>query len=120
MLHYNVTSIHDLTDRWRIEWERHHRQVMVFFARTAFRFLVCRIETDLPHLLHDALPECKLDSTHYRVKGGGESSQRDSVLAAAMRTARKFRSLIRVPTWHEQASEMVAESAGSHQCKAQE
>ena len=44
MLHSDVASIHDLTDRWRIEWERHHRQVMVFFAQTAFQFLVCRIE----------------------------------------------------------------------------
>ena len=90
MLHYDVTSIQDLADRWRIEWERHHRQVMVFFAQKAFRFLVCRIETDLPYLLHDALPECRLNSMHYRVKGRGESSQRDSVLAAAMRYCEKI------------------------------
>ena len=73
MLHYDLSSIHDLADRWRIEWERHHHQVMAFFARRSFRFLVCQIETDLPHLLHDALPECELSSTHYRVKGKREN-----------------------------------------------
>jgi hypothetical protein len=96
MLHYNVTSIRDLTDRWRIEWERHHSQVMLFFARTAFRFLVCRIETDLPHILNEVLPECKLDPALFRVKGKKESSRRGSLLPAAMHTARRFRSLIRV------------------------
>ena len=85
MLHYNVTSIHDLADRWRIEWERHHHQVMAFFARRSFRFLVCRIETDLPHILNDALPECKLDPTHYRVKGKRESSRRGSYAPEVLR-----------------------------------
>ena len=118
MLHYDLSSIHDLADRWRIEWERHHHQVMAFFARRSFRFLVCQIETDLPHLLHDALPECELDSTHYRVKGKRESSRRGSYAPRSI--ARKLRRIIRVPTWYEQAPEKVAESAGPYNCKVQE
>ena len=96
MLHYNVASIHDLADRWRIEWEHHHRQVAEFFACNSYRFLVCRIETDLPHILNDALPECKLDPKYYRIRGKKSSSQHGPELQAAMHAARKFLKLIRI------------------------
>ena len=73
MLHYNVTSIHELTNLWRAEWEQHHREVTEFFRDKPFRLIVCRIETDLPRILDKSLPECKLNSRHYRVRGGKKS-----------------------------------------------
>jgi hypothetical protein len=64
---YNIASDEDLADIWRAEWERHHRRVTEFFAGTSYRFFVCRIETDLPHLLNEKLPECKLDIGRYKL-----------------------------------------------------
>ena len=75
MVHYNVTSIHELMNLWRAEWEQHHRHVTEFFGDKPSRLIVCRIETDLPRILDKALPECKLNSMHYRVKGRKKSSQ---------------------------------------------
>ena len=70
MVHYNVTSIQELTNLWNAEWEHHHCDVTEFFARKPYRFFICQIETDLPSILDKALPECNLDAVHYRLKGG--------------------------------------------------
>jgi hypothetical protein len=67
MLHYGVASVDEVTDRWRAEWERHHRRVVEFFGAKPHRFFVCRIETDLPHLLNEKLPECELDDRYYQL-----------------------------------------------------
>jgi hypothetical protein len=69
MVHHNVTSLKDLTNLWRTEWEQHHRRVIEFFGDQPSRLIICQIETDLPHILDKALPEYKLDSRYYRVKG---------------------------------------------------
>jgi hypothetical protein len=74
MLHYNVDTVTALADRWRADWDHHHQRVIEFFEGKPYRFFVCRIETDLPHLLNTMLPECKLDSSHFGVLGA--SSQR--------------------------------------------
>src|SRR5262245_25628924 len=68
MLHHNVDTVTELADRWRVDWDQHHRRVVEFFEGKPYRFFVCRIETDLPHLLNTMLPECKLDSTYYRLR----------------------------------------------------
>jgi hypothetical protein len=68
MRHYNVNTIDALTDLWRADWERHHHRVTEFFAGKNYRFFVLRIETDLPHLLNERLPECKLDDKHFELR----------------------------------------------------
>ena len=68
MAYYGAASIDELTERWRAEWKDHHRRVTEFFAGKPHRFFVCPIETDLPHLLNDMLPECNLDTKHYRLE----------------------------------------------------
>ena len=68
MAFYGAASIDQLTERWRAEWNDHHCRVTEFFAGKPHRFFVCPIETDLPHLLNDMLPECKLDTKHYRLE----------------------------------------------------
>ena len=50
-IYHNVVSNEDLANIWRADWKRHHRRVIEFFSGTSHRFFVCRIETDLPHLL---------------------------------------------------------------------
>jgi hypothetical protein len=66
MIYYDVTSTDKLADLWRAEWERHHRRVTEFFTGKHYRFFVCRIETDLPYLLNEKLPECRLDANLYK------------------------------------------------------
>ena len=94
MVHYDITSINELTNLWRAEWEQHHRDVTEFFGDNKFRLIVCRIETDLPRILDKALPECKLNSGYYRVKGRKKSSQYYSLLHSSMRTARRIRNVV--------------------------
>jgi hypothetical protein len=65
MTYFNVTSEEELAERWRADWERHHRRVTEFFAGKPYRFFVCRIETDLPHLFNKVLPDLKLDESLY-------------------------------------------------------
>jgi Sulfotransferase domain len=65
-VHFNVASNQELAEVWRTEWQRHHRRVTEFFAGHTYRFLVCNIETDLPHLLNQKVPECQLDKTRYQ------------------------------------------------------
>jgi hypothetical protein len=65
--HYKASSDERLADLWRADWERHHRRVTEFFAGKPYRFFICRIETDLPHLLDERLPECRLDDSHYKL-----------------------------------------------------
>jgi hypothetical protein len=67
MIFHNVTSIDELTDIWRADWDRHHAQVIEFFSERPFRFFVLKIETDLPHLLNEKLPEWKLDPRTYKI-----------------------------------------------------
>jgi hypothetical protein len=67
--YHKVTSNKDLADIWRADWERHHRRVIEFFSGKTHRFVVCRIDKDLPHLLNASLPECKLDSRFFRIVG---------------------------------------------------
>ena len=65
--YYNVKSDDQLADIWRNEWEQHHRRVIDFFAGRNQRFFVCRIESDLPHLLNQNLPECHLSEEYYKL-----------------------------------------------------
>lgn len=65
--YHGVASDHALADIWRADWDRHHQRVAAFFSRGTYRFLVCHIETDLPHLLEESLPECNLDSRFYKL-----------------------------------------------------
>lgn len=65
--HHNVTSNEALAEIWRADWDRHHRRVTEFFSGARYRFLVCKIETDLPHLLDESLPECELDARHFKI-----------------------------------------------------
>ena len=95
MVHYDITSINELTHLWRAEWEQHHRNVTEFFGDNKFRLIVCRIETDLPHILDKALPECKLNSGYYSVKGRKKPSNYYSLLHSSMRTARRIRNVVR-------------------------
>jgi hypothetical protein len=68
MLHHNVNSASELAERWRADWDQHHRRVVEFFEGKPYRFFVCRIETDLPDLLNAMLPECQLESKYYGVR----------------------------------------------------
>jgi hypothetical protein len=65
--YHRVTSNEQLADIWRADWDRHHRRVTDFFSAGSFRFAVCRIETDLPHLLDAAIPEFKLDARLFEI-----------------------------------------------------
>lgn len=76
-----IASDGSLADAWRAEWDRHHRRVVEFFAAKPHRFFVCRIESDLPDLLNEKIPEYPLNTALYRVDRGsdpvdGEPSQR--------------------------------------------
>jgi hypothetical protein len=71
----NVDLDEQLAALWREDWERHHRRVTQFFAARSHRFFTCNIETDLPHLLGEQLPECRLNPLHYDVKGRSKHSR---------------------------------------------
>lgn len=75
MAHRDLSTIDELTDHWRTEWDRHHSRVIEYFKNKPLRFFVCRIETDLPHLLNQMLPELSLDVAHYRLKKAKSSSR---------------------------------------------
>jgi hypothetical protein len=95
MTYYNVTSNEELAGLWRADWERHHHRITEFFSGQPHRFFVCRIETDLPHLLNEKLPECMLDAAHYSLWKTGKSRSRHTDLhqyAKAMK--RHARSLL--------------------------
>jgi hypothetical protein len=68
MDYHRVRTAEELATIWRADWERHHRRVVEFFRGKPYRFFVCRIETDLPHMLNAQLGECKLDPTHYEIR----------------------------------------------------
>ena len=68
-----IESDSDLADYWRADWELHHETVINFFAGRRHRFFVCRIETDLPGILHRMLPELELDPALYSIKAGSKS-----------------------------------------------
>jgi hypothetical protein len=72
--HHRVASDKELADIWRADWDHHHRRVTEFFSRGTYRFLVCHIETDLPHLLEESLPECNLDSRFYKIYKGNRTN----------------------------------------------
>jgi Sulfotransferase domain len=65
-----VASDEKLADMWRAEWDRHHRRVTEFFQGKPYRFFVCRIESDLPDLLNEKIPEYRLNSDLYQLIGG--------------------------------------------------
>ena len=65
--YYGVKSKEDVVEMWRDEWDNHHRQAIDFFSDRPTRFVVCRIETDLPHLLNRFLPECALSDNSYKI-----------------------------------------------------
>jgi hypothetical protein len=91
---YQTRSDHELAEIWRMDWERHHRRVMEFFSGKPQRFFVCRIETDLPQLLNERLPECRLDDRHYKVYKARGSRRRASFLErCASFAGRRIRSL---------------------------
>lgn len=93
--YYQTSSDQELAELWRMDWERHHGRVAQFFSGKPHRFFVCKIETDLPHILHERLPECCLDDkryTLYKVRG---SRQRPSFLKRCASFAeRRTRSLL--------------------------
>jgi hypothetical protein len=65
--YYRKKSADELVEVWRGEWEGYHRRVLQFFAGKPHRFFVCRIETDLPHLLSERLPECRFDDKNFKL-----------------------------------------------------
>jgi hypothetical protein len=77
--HVGVASDEKLAEIWRTEWDRHHRRVTDFFAGRPYRFFVCRIETDLPDLLNEKIPECSLDPELYRVVGRRDAVEHDTL-----------------------------------------
>jgi Sulfotransferase domain len=89
MIYYDVTSTEQLAELWRAEWERHHRRVTEFFRGKPHRFFVCRIETDLPHLLSEMIPECKLDPSHYELRKVTKSRPRPSYLRRLIKQMRR-------------------------------
>jgi len=74
MEYHKVRTVEELATIWRADWERHHRRVVEFFRGKPYRFLVCRIDTDLPHMLNAQLSECKLDPRHYQVRKSRSSA----------------------------------------------
>ena len=69
--HLGIASDQKLADAWREEWDHHHRRAVEFFETKPHRFFVCRIETDLPDLLNEKIPEIALNPALYRVEGRG-------------------------------------------------
>jgi len=67
-----IASDEKLAEAWRVEWDRHHRRVIEFFEAKPYRFFVCSIETDLPRLLNEKIPELSLDPERYRIFGNQE------------------------------------------------
>jgi Sulfotransferase domain len=67
-----IESDSDLTEYWRSDWDRHHEDTIKFFAAGTHRFLICRIQTDLPDLLNCTLSELKLDPLLYSINAGRE------------------------------------------------
>jgi Sulfotransferase domain len=66
---YNLATAEAVAARWREEWDRHHREVMAFFAESPYRFVVFDIEQDSPDRLVRALPEYALDIREYKRRG---------------------------------------------------
>jgi Sulfotransferase domain len=87
--HYNVVSNEQLADVWRAEWDRHHSRVTNYFAGKSHRFFICRIESDLPHLLNEKLPEYRLDDKLYEVRKVARSRRRPGALQQIAKLARK-------------------------------
>lgn len=91
---YQTRSDHELAEIWRMDWERHHRRVTEFFSERPQRFFVCRIETELPQLLNERLPECRLDDKHYKIYKVRGSRRRPSFIErCASFAGRRIRSL---------------------------
>ncbi len=84
--HHNVTSYKQLADIWRADWDRHHRRVTDFFSVAPYRFLVCKIGADLPHLLDEGLPECKLDARYFKIYKGNRTWPRRAAKWLRLRT----------------------------------
>ena len=59
----------ELADAWRRDWDAHHARVVEFFSGKPHRFFICRIETDLPDLLNEKIPEFRLDRKLYSLQG---------------------------------------------------
>jgi hypothetical protein len=95
--YHGTRSDRELAELWRLDWEHHHRRVARFFAGKPHRFFMCRIETDLPHLLHERIPECRLDRAQYRLYKVRGSRQRPSFFKRCILFAeRRLRSVF----WH--------------------
>jgi len=93
--YYKTRSDHELAEVWRMEWERHHTRVMHCVSKKPHRYFVCRIETDLPHLLNERLPECRLDDKHYKLYKVSRSRWQPSFLERCASFAqRRIRSLL--------------------------
>ena len=75
---------------WRAEWDRHHHRVTDYFAGRPHRFFVCTIETDLPHLLNEKLPEYRLDSNLYELRKVGDSRPRSGSFQQIAKWVRKI------------------------------
>ena len=88
-IHYNVVSNEQLADVWRTEWDRHHSRVTKYFAGKSHRFFICRIESDLPHLLSEQLPEYHLDDKLYELRKVASSRRRPGALHQIAKLARR-------------------------------
>jgi hypothetical protein len=94
---HGTTSDHELAEIWRNDWEQHHERVTQFFASRRHRFFVCRIETDLPHLLNEYLPECNLDVQRYkRYKVRGSRARRGFLQRCLSFAERRTLSLFKI------------------------
>ncbi len=87
--YHKSKSVDELVAVWRGEWERHHRRVLQFFAGKPHRFFVCRIETDLPHLLSERLPECRFDDKNFKLYNVRDLQDRPGFLRRCINFARR-------------------------------
>jgi hypothetical protein len=85
MRNFNATSNEELANYWRADWERHHLRVLEFFLGSPYRFFVCRIETDLPQLLSERLPELSLDESLFTVHNITKERLQKAALKADLR-----------------------------------
>jgi hypothetical protein len=86
--YFGAKSDRELASLWRAEWDRHHRAVLDFFAGTQYRFFVWPIETDLPSLLKQEIPELDLEVRHYKRRNVAASIRRS--MARRTKGARKL------------------------------
>jgi hypothetical protein len=86
--YYKVDSDEALVERWRTEWNLHHRDVREFFSNGTYRFLEWPIENYLPRLLSENVPEFSFDERLYARRHASAGKDR-SLAGRVKRLARQ-------------------------------